>query len=405
MKIKCGCKINLYLKITGKREDGYHNLETIFLPLDTPYDILKIKKHSNPSKNNKKEKNKNSKKNKENFQSVTAELKKQSEHKKQPEHKNPLKNISILCNTEGINPTNNTLTKAYLLYSEATGFSPKLTIKLKKNIPHGAGLGGGSSNAAHLLLYLQSINKKPVSSKQLLNIASRVGADVPFFLYNIPCYATGIGELLTPIALKFSKKKHVSPYIVLVSPLQSVSTKEAFENLDTRIFEKNKKHNTKTKEIETLTNKQSKKATHSKTTKEKKNRKRDEIKNLNNQKKFLTKTDILDSYQISCFIQNLPYVNDFELGIFSKFPFMKGIKSTLLEGGACRVLLSGTGSSIFGIFEKKEKAKKAVQALEKNFQTVNELLSNKQKAKQQARLKEVKEETRQIRVYPPLKIL
>lgn len=386
MKIKCGCKVNLYLQITNKRENGYHDVDTIFLPLNSPYDILKIKKYPCKKEHNK---------HKNEFKKILAQ-KKIRKNLKEPskEKKGILQNIVIKCDTKGIDLKNNTLTKAYALYSEATNFAPKLFIELKKSIPHGAGLGGGSSNAAHLLQYLQKENKKPLSQKKLIKIASRVGADVPFFLYNIPCHARGIGEILTPISLKFSKKQNKSLYLVLISPYQSVSTKEAFENLDKSIIESKKfydPHSIK-KAISQIKHK-------------KNNRKSTNIGDFSIQKKALTKANILDSYQISCFLKNLPFVNDFEKNVFALYPFMGEIKKILLQEGAFKALMSGTGSSIFGIFEKKENAKKAASILKKHFLEKKDLLEKKQTVENTPMLLAKKVNSTKIRVYPPLKIL
>lgn len=378
MKIKCGCKINLYLRITGKREDGYHDLDTIFLPLDTPYDILKIKENSK-NKEKCKDKSKNSKHPKglapKKIIALGKEFKRQSLSTQHEE------NITVKCETQGIDLKNNTLTKAYALYSEQSGFHPKLSISLKKGIPHGAGLGGGSSNAASLLNYLQSKNPKPLSQKKLLNIATKVGADVPFFLYNLPCHAQGIGEILTPIDLKIykktpkenSKKKHENIYLVLISPYEGVNTKEAFENLDlTKKLPKETANKFKKNKLE---------------------------------KKCLTGAPLFGNFQLSCFLKEFHLENDFEDFVFKRYPFIKQIKKEFLKAGAFASVLSGTGSSLFALFDKKEKAKKAIKRMQKIFCVKNDILPLEKKSKNKPNSLEQQELSNKIRLYPPMKII
>ena len=240
MKIQCGCKVNLYLRITGKRENGYHDLDTLFYPLSVPYDVLDIEETGEGSREN---------------DSVC---------------------ISVDCTTEGIDLEDNTLTKAYALYSKETGFSPKIHVTLEKGIPHGAGLGGGSSDAAALLCYLQEKNPQPLTQEKLFTLSAKIGADVPFFLINSPCKATGIGDILEPVTLSLENL-----YLVLINPYIQISTKWAFLR-------------------------------------------RDEA------KKDLTEIAAFDKNHRSCFLKEFFWENDFEIPVFLEYPFLGEIKKELI---------------------------------------------------------------------------
>ena len=148
--LRIGCKVNLTLRITGVRPNGWHELDTVFLPLAEPSDTLRLALR-------------------------------------------PGGGLALHCAEAGIDPENNTLTKAYRLFAEASGFRPGVDAVLEKGIPHGAGLGGGSADAAALLGWLNARAPEPLPLPELVGLAARIGADVPFFLYNVPCRASGIG--------------------------------------------------------------------------------------------------------------------------------------------------------------------------------------------------------------------
>lgn len=117
----------------------------------------------------------------------------------------------------------NTLTKAYAAFVKAAGSAPGITVELRKGIPLGSGLGGGSSDAASLLLWLNQRAAQPLDDACLARAALAVGADTPFFLYNQPCRVQGIGEVLTPMDYDFSGLN-----LVLVCPGIHVDTAWAF---------------------------------------------------------------------------------------------------------------------------------------------------------------------------------
>lgn len=274
-----------------KHENGYHDLDTLFYPLAKPFDVLNIE-----------EKNTNI--------SHVAFINKEQNYKE---------NISVQCKTEGIDLKNNTLTKAYTLYAHATGFTPNIHIVLEKGIPHGAGLGGGSSDAATLLTYLQKKNSAPLPEKDLKELATKIGADVPFFLINTPCKASGIGEVLEPTILQLGESKL---YLVLVTPHMHISTKWAFLKLD-------------------------------------------------EERKYLTAFQAFDKNHRSCFLKktlkDFFWENDFETAVFSEHPFLGEIKRQLLKNGASVALLSGSGSSLFGLFRSLEKARKSTEILKEMY--------------------------------------
>ena len=154
--VRTGGKINLYLFITGRRENGYHELDTLFVRLPEPQDTLVFRPAERES------------------------------------------GIRVSCDAPGIDLEKNTLTRSYELYARATGYSPAVDVELVKGIPHGAGLGGGSADGAEVLAWLQRQNPQPMGEAELNALAARVGADVPFFLGKGASFAEGIGDILTP---------------------------------------------------------------------------------------------------------------------------------------------------------------------------------------------------------------
>lgn len=176
------CKINLGLRILGKREDGYHNLTTVFYPLPVR-DVLEI---------------------------VNA----------------PSNQLTVTGIPVGGPPEKNLCFKAWeLLAKEFPQLSPVHTL-LHKNIPMGAGLGGGSADGAFMLTLLDSKFNLNLSKEQLLHYALQLGSDCPFFIYNQPCLATGRGETLHPIELDLG---HYS--FLLVHPGIHVNTAWAFSQI------------------------------------------------------------------------------------------------------------------------------------------------------------------------------
>ncbi len=263
--INAPAKLNTYLKIVGKRDDGYHEIVSVMIPI-TLFDTL----HFSPSKSG----------------------------------------IHLSCHGREIeSDSSNLVYKACNAFYRNTGISPGIKIELHKRIPVGAGLGGGSSDAAFTLSVLNYIHGKPLDFKGLLNLATTLGADVPFFLYQRPCLAQGIGEKLRPI-----EKWPSFWYVIIVPPIQ-VSTGWVYGNLKLEL------------------------------------------------------TENLHSYIISRLSsmahESLAALdNDLETVTLKQFPEIAKLKSLLIDAGAKGALMSGSGSSVFGVFPDKEKALKAKNKLE-----------------------------------------
>ena len=252
-------KINLGLNIVEKRNDGYHNLQTVFLPVQL-CDALEIKTMS------------------ERFPSDTnCDLK--------------VSGDEICCNE-----ADNLVVKAYNLLA-ADYEIPRIHAHLYKRIPSQAGLGGGSSDAAFMLKLLDQRFRINAGNAELEKYAARLGADCPFFINAEPAYAEGIGEILSPVEITDNT---LSGYtLVIVKPQVSVSTKEAFAGITPRMPE------VSCREIVAMP--------------------------IEQWKGLLT--------------------NDFEESVFAQYPELQDIKDKLYEAGAAYAQMSGSGSSIFGIFK------------------------------------------------------
>ena len=153
--VVAGCKVNLGLRITGVRENGYHELDSLFWPLPRPCDRLHIR------------------------ETGTAGL-------------------TVLCDTPGIDLENNTRARAGAGLAERGRSRAGRGGGVNEGMPAGAGLGGGSSDAAALLRWLNSRLSSPLDDQALAEVALTVGADTPFFLINKPCRVRGIGEIIQP---------------------------------------------------------------------------------------------------------------------------------------------------------------------------------------------------------------
>jgi 4-diphosphocytidyl-2-C-methyl-D-erythritol kinase len=190
---------------------------------------------------------------------------------------------------------NNLCVKAYELLKAAYPALPAVKIHLHKHIPMGAGLGGGSSDATAVLKLLNQVFNLSLTQAQLINYAAQLGSDCPFFVLDTPCHATGRGEILNPIQLDLSNYS-----IALIHPGVHIATSWAFQQL----------------------------APHEK------------------EKSIAT----IIAQDIETWKQEL--VNDFEVPIFSAHPYLAEIKEMLYSQGAIYASMSGSGSSLFGIFPK-----------------------------------------------------
>lgn len=246
-------KINLGLNITEKRPDGYHNLETIFYPIPLE-DALEITIQNDPQQ-------------------------------KSALHQSGMEIAGDLAT--------NLVVKAYNLLAERHALPP-IDIYLYKKIPSGAGLGGGSSDAAFMLKLLNEKFALNLSTETLEEYAATLGADCAFFVRNAPTFAEGIGNIFSPISLSLQGYQ-----LVLIKPDVFVSTREAFAH----IRPQKPKHSLK--EIITYP--------------------------IGEWKEYL--------------------VNDFEESVFPQHPVIGKIKEDLYHAGALYAAMSGSGSSVFGIFQ------------------------------------------------------
>lgn len=247
-------KINLGLSITEKRPDGYHNLETVFYPVALE-DALEIRTSS-----------------------ATAPDRKFILH----QH-----GLEIAGKAE-----DNLVAKAYQLLDEKFNLPP-VDIHLYKHIPSGAGLGGGSSDAAFMLKLLNEHFHLNLPDNQLEEYAATLGADCAFFIRNKPTFAEGIGNIFSPIELSLSGYG-----IMIVKPDIFVSTREAFSN----IHPKRPEH------------------------------------------------PIKEVIQRPVSEWKEALINDFEASVFPLHPAIEAIKQELYNQGAAYASMSGSGSSVFGLF-------------------------------------------------------
>ena len=180
IELKSPAKINLYLKVLQKKDDGYHNIETCFQYIDL-YDHMSFKNSEN--------------------------------------------GISIESNNAFLECSNNTIYQSAKLLADIGDISSGVNIKIEKNIPIGAGLGGGSSNAASTIVALNKLWGLGLNKNKMLEIAKKIGADVPFFIYGDNAYGKGIGD-----TLEF--KESIRDKILLIDPKINNSSAEMFELFD-----------------------------------------------------------------------------------------------------------------------------------------------------------------------------
>jgi len=194
-KVKSFAKINLFLYVTSKREDGYHNLNSLMTQIELCDDIF--------------------------IDFSKKEVSIVCAHPDVPEDETNLAYKAAILFHRSLEPVSN---------EQHFGFS----IKIIKRIPPGGGLGGGSSNAAAVLMALNNYYKKPFSKPQLMKMGLKLGADVPFFIFGSPAIAKGVGERL-------EKVSNLRPYhLVLCDPGIAASTAKVYKNIDFRLTSKQK---------------------------------------------------------------------------------------------------------------------------------------------------------------------
>jgi 4-diphosphocytidyl-2-C-methyl-D-erythritol kinase len=275
VKIRAPAKINLALRVVGKRHDGYHLVDTIMVAV-TLYDELVIKKRA-PGKPT---------------AGRTALLRVTCDHPSVPDGEKNLVHRG-----------------ASLLLRDAGVVQP-IEIQIHKRIPVGAGLGGGSTDAAAALLGLNRLLKLGYSPGRLEKLASSLGADVPFFIRARPVRARGIGDRLTPL------KRVPHWWVVIVYPGFPISTAWVYGKLGRNLTKR--RANTK---LSTLL------------------------------------TGSRDYAEL--------FVNDLEAVTIKRYKGIKRLQDSLIELGAARAMMTGSGSAVFGIFGSREEAKKAHRKVRK----------------------------------------
>lgn len=254
-------KINLGLNIVERRPDGYHNLETVFYPIMGLTDVLEI------------------------VPSATTRL--------------HCYGRAVDCPEDS-----NLVMKACRLMQREAG-APDVDMHLYKHIPDGAGLGGGSSDAAHAMLMLNQMFGLGLSSERLAQMAATLGADCPFFIYNKPVMATGIGNVFSPARVSLG-----GCTLLLVKPEVSVPTAVAYSRVTPQP----------------------------------------------SQSRLTQQLSLpVGQWQVA------GVCNQFEPSVFAAYPQLAAIKSKIVQSGALYASMSGSGSSIFGIFDDANLAEAAAR--------------------------------------------
>ncbi len=269
IEIQAPAKVNLFLQVVGKRADGYHELRSLMCAVGI-YDTLVLTIGGNKHE--------------------------------------------IFCREGGVpGDASNLAMKAAMRFNQAlaqeTDTSPEyISIHLTKRIPVGAGLGGGSSDAAAVIKALNRYYGEPLNRGRLHALALELGADVPFFIDCRPALATGVGEVLQPWS-------PLPPYsVVVVYPGLVLATAEVFKNLNLRLTKCEKQlryHPFKYGEFDT----------------------------------------------------DRHLCNDLEQVAMDRFPIIQEVKQRLLNQGALGALMTGSGSAVFGLFRESETARQAAAAL------------------------------------------
>ncbi|HOP86186.1 MAG TPA: 4-(cytidine 5'-diphospho)-2-C-methyl-D-erythritol kinase [Syntrophorhabdaceae bacterium] len=265
IKILSPAKVNLFLKVISKRDDGYHNIVSI-VDIITLYDRITIK---------------------------------------------PLPDDRIVVEDDkSILPkdNSNTVYRAANMLKERYSIKKGAFIFVEKNIPIGSGLGGPSSNAVSTIKGLFNLWNLNADKEELFELVKKIGADCPLFLYGKPCRMEGIGDVITPVEIP-------KLIYVIVYPKKALSTKDVYNKVKI-VLTKNK----------------------------------NDIKLI---EKFKTTEDVIKILH-----------NDLEKAAIDMFPELKSIKEILIKEGAMGSIMSGSGSSVFGIFDDIEKAKRAMKNLD-----------------------------------------
>ena len=268
MKLFAPAKVNLYLRITGRRDDGYHLLDTLMVPLSLGDDI-EISRADGPP------------------DSLTLEA----------------DSPDVPLGDE------NTVHRAVRAFRERTGRRDPVAVTIRKRIPIGAGLGGGSTDAAATLRGMNDLLEAGLSTGDLMALAVAVGADVPFFIRGETARARGIGDELSPV------RSLPRLWMVVLFPNLPVSTAWVYRNFRLKLTKPS---------------------------------------NNNNLSEKLDTPDEVAQVM----------VNDLETVTIGRYPCLARLKRRLNESGAIGSLMSGSGSSVFGLFADETDAKSAFAGFE-----------------------------------------
>jgi 4-diphosphocytidyl-2-C-methyl-D-erythritol kinase len=252
LSVSVPAKINLWLEVLRKREDGYHDLSSLMLPVSV-FDRLELESHNGSG-------------------------------------------ISLACDEPAVPSDGRNLAwRAAEVFLKTVGSQIGVHIRLIKKIPVAAGLGGGSADAAAVLLALNSIHRPGLTMPQLQFLGEMLGADVPFFLYQRPALATGIGAQLSPV-------DGLPDYpLVLIKPPLNVSTRWVYQSL----------------------------------------------KLTRGESRIKIRPFIACPWQLREVMEN-----DLETITLTQYPVLGQIKAWLLENGALGALMSGSGPTVFGVFRE-----------------------------------------------------
>jgi 4-diphosphocytidyl-2-C-methyl-D-erythritol kinase len=264
VEILSPAKVNLFLHVTGRRRDGYHQLKSAMCRISL-CDGVRLR-FDRPG-------------------------------------------IGVRCAHPQVPCDKRNLAyRAARAFFARCGLEEKVLIEIEKNIPVAGGLGGGSSNAASVLMALNEHYHQPLSTENLMRLGAAIGADVPFFLFQAPALATGIGDVLEAI-------ESVRPYqILIVNTGVSVSTRRVYQKLNLALTNCEKKST-----------------------------------------KPLLKTQLFDAADHLC--------NDLESVTLEAYPEIATVKGMLIRTGAQGALMSGSGPSVFGLFAAEDDAKRAMKVL------------------------------------------
>lgn len=270
--LTAGCKVNLYLDIVGIRSDGYHELESLFYPLPAPCDVLTMRETGSE--------------------------------------------FVLTCSNPALASEKNLVARAYWAFATRTGYAPGLVVHLRKTIPMGAGLGGGSSDAACLLRWLNhQAGAQGLAPADLRALALTLGADVPFFLENRPAWITGIGEHIAPVEVRLG-----DAVVLVVCPAVHVNTAWAYRRWDEEFRAGRVKP-----------------------------------------RKLLTPGD--GPIMEFCFANPPALWNAFEDVVFQDFPVLYEVKTRILRHSAAACIMSGSGSSFVAMFASADDAARCARNL------------------------------------------